>query len=74
MHVNNKNRNVIIIIIEIKSRGSSVDIATCYGPDDRGVEVEVGEEFSLVPVIRTGSGAHPASYPVVDLCIHHPPQ
>jgi hypothetical protein len=46
------------------SRGSAVGIATDYGLDDRGVGVRVGSEFSLLHVVQTGSGAHPASYPM----------
>jgi hypothetical protein len=48
------------------NRGSSVGIATGYGLDDHGVGVRVpmGEEFSLLHGIPTGSGAHPASYPL----------
>jgi hypothetical protein len=36
---------------------SVVGIATAYGLDDRGVEVQV-------PVVHNGSGARPASYPI----------
>jgi hypothetical protein len=48
------------------SRDSSVGIATAYGLDDRGagVRVPVGSEFSLLYIVCTGSGAHPASYPM----------
>jgi hypothetical protein len=46
------------------SRDSVVGIATGYGLDNRGVWVwvPVGQEFSLLHVIQTGSEAHPASY------------
>jgi hypothetical protein len=42
---------------------SAVGIATGYGLDDIGVgfRAPVG---TLLHVIQTGSGAHPASYPV----------
>jgi hypothetical protein len=45
---------------------SSVGIATGYGLDDRGVGVlvPIGQQFSLLHVVQTGSGAHPASYPM----------
>jgi hypothetical protein len=48
------------------SWGSVVGIATAYGLDDRvvGVRVPVESEFSLLHIILTGSGAHPASYPM----------
>jgi hypothetical protein len=48
------------------TRGSIIGIATGYGLDDRGigVRVPVGQEFSLLQVFKTGSRAHPASYPV----------
>jgi hypothetical protein len=42
-------------------------IATGYGLDDRGVVVRiaVGQEFSLLHVVQTGSGVHPTSnYPM----------
>jgi hypothetical protein len=46
------------------SRDSVVGIATGYGLDDRGVGVRipVGQEFSLLHVVQTVSGTHPASY------------
>jgi hypothetical protein len=47
------------------SRDSAVGIATGYGQDGGvGIPVPVGQEFSLLHVIQTGSGAHTASYPV----------
>jgi hypothetical protein len=48
------------------SRDSAVGIATDYGLDDQrvGVRVPVGQEFSLLHVVQTGSGAHLASYPM----------
>jgi hypothetical protein len=41
------------------SRDSVVGIATGYGQDDQGVEVRVpvGQEFVLLHVVQTGSGA-----------------
>jgi hypothetical protein len=56
--LNNNNNN--------KSRDRSVAIATVYGMDEGrvGVRVPVGLEFSLLHVAQTGSGAHPASYPM----------
>jgi hypothetical protein len=49
------------------SRGSAVGIASAYGLGNRevGVRVPVGLEFSLLHNVQTGSGAHPASYPMV---------
>jgi hypothetical protein len=48
------------------SRCSSGSIVSDYGLDDRGVEVRssTGADFSSSPCVQTGSGAHPASYPV----------
>jgi hypothetical protein len=40
------------------SRDSSVGIATGYGLDGPGFD------FSLLHSVQTGSGAHPASYPI----------
>jgi hypothetical protein len=49
-----------------KSRDSSVGIATSYGLDDRGVGVRVlvGQKFSLLHLVQTGSWVHPTSYPM----------
>jgi hypothetical protein len=49
-----------------KSRDSSVGIETGYRLDGRrdGVRVPVGTKFSLLRIVLTGSGAHPASYPI----------
>jgi hypothetical protein len=51
-------------LIGMETRDSSVGIATGYGLDDRGVGVRVlvGQEFSLLHVVQTGSGARPVSY------------
>jgi hypothetical protein len=48
------------------SRDSAVGIATGYGLDNQGVgvRVPVGQKFSLLHAVQTGSGAHPASYPM----------
>jgi hypothetical protein len=62
-----KNTNELFVILQKHaSRGSAVAITTGYGLDDRGagVRVPVGQEFSLLHVVQTGSGAHPASYPM----------
>jgi hypothetical protein len=50
-----------------KSRDSSVGIALGYGLDDRGSRVRFSAgagNFSRHHRVQTGSGAHPASYPV----------
>jgi hypothetical protein len=46
--------------------GSSGSIVSDYGLDDRAIEVRspIGADFSSSPCIQTGSGAHPASYPM----------
>jgi hypothetical protein len=48
------------------SRGSSGSIVSDYGLDDRAIEVlsPTGTDFSSSPCVHTGSGAHPASYPM----------
>jgi hypothetical protein len=61
-----------MVLIEVfyehmMSRGSSGSIVSDYGLYDREIEVRspTGEEdFSSSPCIQTGSGAHPASYPM----------
>jgi hypothetical protein len=50
-----------------RSRGSSGSIVCDYGLDDRAFEVRSptgAEDFSSSPCVQTGSGTHPASYPV----------
>jgi hypothetical protein len=48
-----------------KSRDSSVGIVTGYGLDDRGFRFTAGAgNSSLHHRVQTGSGAHPASYPM----------
>jgi hypothetical protein len=54
-------------IYTIKSRGSSGSIVSDYGLDDRVIKVRSpteAEDFSSSLCVQTGSGAHPASYPV----------
>jgi hypothetical protein len=49
------------------SRGSSGSVVSDYGLDDRAIEVRSptgAEDFSSSPCALTGSGAHPASYPM----------
>jgi hypothetical protein len=49
------------------SRGSSGSIVSDYGLDDRVIKVRSptrAEDFSSNPCVQTGSGAHPASYPM----------
>jgi hypothetical protein len=48
------------------SRDNAVGIATAYELDGRGIGVRVPlrARFSLLHVVQTGSGAHPASYPM----------
>jgi hypothetical protein len=49
------------------SRGSKGSIVSDYGLDDRVIEVRSptrAEDFSSSPCVQTGSGAHPASYPM----------
>jgi hypothetical protein len=51
----------------MESRGSSVSIELVYGLDDRGSRFRfpAGDgNFSLHHRVQTGSGAHPASYPM----------
>jgi hypothetical protein len=46
------------------SRGNSVSIVSCYGLDDRAIEVRFlagAEDFSFSLCVQTGSGAYPAS-------------
>jgi hypothetical protein len=46
---------------------SSIGIATGYGLESRGIEVRFSAGagyFSLLQSVQTGSGAHPAAYPM----------
>jgi hypothetical protein len=59
--------NLFNYSVVIKSRDSSVGIALGYGLDDRGCKVLFlpgTVNFSLHHRVQTGSGAHPASYPM----------
>jgi hypothetical protein len=52
---------------KLKDRDSSLGIATGYGLDDRVIGVRFPEgagNFSLRHHVQTGSGDHPASYPM----------
>jgi hypothetical protein len=58
---------IIVMIIKNVSRGSSGSIVSDYGLDNRAIEVRSptgAEDFSSSLCVQTGSGAHPASYPV----------
>jgi hypothetical protein len=48
------------------SRDKAAGITVGYGLDGRGVGVRVplGAGIFSSPVVQTGSGAHPASYPM----------
>jgi hypothetical protein len=61
-----KKRNSFYYKHLSKSQDSTVGIATGYGLDDQGVgvQVPVGAKKILFHVIHTGSGAHPAPYPM----------
>jgi hypothetical protein len=55
-----------ITLILYESRDSSVGTALGYGLDSQGSKVLLpAGNFSLHHCIQTGSGAHPASYPMV---------
>jgi hypothetical protein len=51
---------------DCESRDSTVGIVTGYGLDAKGSEFESRwrQEFSLLHVVQTGSGAHPTFYPM----------
>jgi hypothetical protein len=55
-----------MIFVSSKNRESAVGIVTGYGLDERGVEFQSrwGQDFLLLLVVQTGSGAHPESYPI----------
>jgi hypothetical protein len=50
----------------VRSRDSAVSTATGYRLDDEGSEFksQLGQEFSFLHIVQTGSGAHPASQPM----------
>jgi hypothetical protein len=57
------------------SRNNSVGIATGCELDGHGSIPDSGRDFSLLTNVNTGSGAHPASYPVstdgqAELAVH----
>jgi hypothetical protein len=46
---------------------SAIEIATGYGLDDQGereFEFRQGKKFSLLHIVKTGSGVHPTSYKI----------
>jgi hypothetical protein len=47
-----------------RSRGISVSMVTDYGLDGRGSILDRDRIFSPSFCVHTGSGAHPASYPM----------
>jgi hypothetical protein len=52
------------LLFNMRSRGSSVSIASGYGLDDWAIEVRSlaeAKDFSSSLCVQTGSGAHPAS-------------
>jgi hypothetical protein len=55
---------IVQCFILFGSSCSSIDIATGYGLDGRGSIPEGASDFSLFYSVQTGSGAHPASYPM----------
>jgi hypothetical protein len=59
-------RQFIGVLFIPGSRGSSGSIVSDYGLDDRAIEVRslTGADFPSSPCVQTGSGAHPASYPM----------
>jgi hypothetical protein len=58
-------RQIRFVHTLVGSRDSVVGIATGYGLDDGGIGVRVpAQEFSLLNVVQTGFGTHPASYPM----------
>jgi hypothetical protein len=65
--INSIQLHYLLCIASNRSRDSSVGIALGYGLDDRGSRVRFPERagnFSLHHRVQTGSGAHPASYPM----------
>jgi hypothetical protein len=59
------SRSVCHVLSHRSSWDSSVDIATGYALDGRGIWVQLptGTKDSYLSV-QTGSGAHPATYPM----------
>jgi hypothetical protein len=74
LNIDNHSRTRVIVTYFLhvyknttRSRGSSGSIMSDYGLDDRAIEVRSptgAEDFSSSPCVQTGSGAHPASYPM----------
>jgi hypothetical protein len=56
----------VYIYLYNASQDSVFSIATGYGLDNRGWSLNPGrdQEFSLLHVVETNSGAEPASYPM----------
>jgi hypothetical protein len=56
--------NLFKVLIMNRSCGSSGNVLSDCGLDDRGSIPDGAEDFSSSPCVQTGSGAHPASYPM----------
>jgi hypothetical protein len=55
---------MLLLLVTVRSRGSSVSIVSDYGLDDRSIEVRSRQrrrDFYSNLSVQTGSGAHPAS-------------
>jgi hypothetical protein len=67
LHFGMLTSHEFIYLYFFMSRGSSSSIVSDYGLDDRAIEVRSptgAENFSSSPCVETGSGAHPASFPM----------
>jgi hypothetical protein len=56
----------IVMQLNYFFQDSTVYTVTGYGLDNQGLQFQFwwGQEFSLLDVVQTGSGAHPAPYSV----------
>jgi hypothetical protein len=59
-----------IVRMEVKRRDSALGMATGYWLDiqGNGVRIPIRFRISLLHIVQTGSGAHPASYPMGTGC------
>jgi hypothetical protein len=53
---------IMQLLVYLWSRGSSGNIVSDYGLNDRGSIPVRGRGFFFYPLVQIGSGAHPASY------------
>jgi hypothetical protein len=61
--LNNQLEEILWMCLLLEEQGCGM-VAQWYGDGLDGIDSRQGQDFSLLHVVQTGSGAHPASYPM----------